>query len=74
MRDTCRSARNLNSFQKKFAERISVVAKGGRLIFTLVGDNLAKPAGAIATDAERLVMFNASELNRSKTNGAHFGR
>jgi hypothetical protein len=37
-----------------------VYTKGGRLIFTLVGDNRAKPASAVATDAERLSLFNTS--------------
>jgi hypothetical protein len=35
-----------------------VYTKGGRLIFTLVGDKRAKPAGANATDAERVALFN----------------
>jgi len=34
-----------------------VFTKGGREIFTLVGDNRSKPAGAVPTDAERAALF-----------------
>jgi hypothetical protein len=36
----------------------NVYTKGGRLIFSLVGDNRARPAGPVATDAERLRLFD----------------
>lgn len=35
-----------------------VYTKGGRIIFSLVGDSRQKPAGASATDAERINLFN----------------
>jgi hypothetical protein len=35
-----------------------VFTKGGRLIFTVVGDNRPQPAGSGATDAERVALFN----------------
>jgi hypothetical protein len=35
-----------------------VYTKGGRLIFSVVGDDRAKPAGATATDAERLKLYD----------------
>jgi Lipocalin-like domain len=34
-----------------------VFTKAGRMIWTLIGDNRAKPAGAVATDAERLRLY-----------------
>jgi hypothetical protein len=36
----------------------NVYTNAGRLIWTLIGDNRAKPAGAVATDAERLRLFD----------------
>ena len=36
----------------------SVYTKGGRVIFSLIGDNRQRPAGASATDAERISLFN----------------
>ena len=35
-----------------------VFTKGGRVIFTVVGDNRPQPAGSGATDAERVSLFN----------------
>ena len=35
-----------------------VYTKGGRLLFSFVGDNRTKPAGASATDVERVNLFN----------------
>jgi hypothetical protein len=37
-----------------------VYTKGGRQIFSIVSDNRAKPASSVATDAERLRLFNTS--------------
>jgi hypothetical protein len=35
-----------------------IYTKGGRMIFSLVGDDRQKPAGASATDEERIRLFN----------------
>ncbi len=36
-----------------------VYTKGGRVIFSLVGDNRQKPAGPSVTDEERIKLFNS---------------
>jgi hypothetical protein len=40
----------------------AVYTKGGRLLFVLVGDNRAKPAGPAVTDAEAVGLFKTSSF------------
>jgi len=48
-----------------------VYTKGGRLIFSVVGNDRARPAGAVATDAERLRLYDtlAAGTGTFKTDG-----